>query len=337
MKHGPPQKPCVAVIDAYPVKTKTQHGDGASQSGSPRLGGIGFGTRWAFTYSAAPGRLLPDDDGVALVAARVDVADGDGPPLASEFATPPFPAAASPPFRWSPPVPPAAALPSPPSAVETAVPPSALMSMVVSFVTVPPSTATLPPEVFPTTMVLPTLPPELMSPRVTAPPLAWATATRRCRPLHRPRSRWPTGAPGRGVVVATVGTGDRRAAVGADREGGAVGDGAAIDMDVRGGPEQTTADPTRTVLPRLLPELMFRRPRSLRRWPAPRPAHHCRGGVPPCRGVRRGRRGGIAVATVRAADGDAAIRAQVQGRRIATVPPLTDTVLGPCGTGRSRH
>src|SRR4051794_12962632 len=71
------------------------------------------------------------------------------PPLASEEATPPFPAAASPPSPMIPPLPPTATLPSPPSAEETAVPPSALMSRVVSLLTVPPSTATLPPAVPP--------------------------------------------------------------------------------------------------------------------------------------------------------------------------------------------
>src|SRR5689334_5421028 len=57
-----------------------------------------------------------------------------------------------------------------------AVPPLAETPRLVLLETEPPSTDT-PPTVSPTPMALPTLPPLLMSPRLTAPPLAPAVAT----------------------------------------------------------------------------------------------------------------------------------------------------------------
>jgi hypothetical protein len=58
-----------------------------------------------------------------------------------------------------------------------AVPPLAEMPSVVLLAMVPPSTATGPPQVSPTPMALPALPPLLTSPIATAPPLADAVAT----------------------------------------------------------------------------------------------------------------------------------------------------------------
>ena len=82
-------------------------------------------------------------------------------------------------------------------------------------------------------MVLPWLPPELISPTVIVPPLASEDRRRRrCRPPRRHRCPGPTGATGRGVAVAAVGVGDRRAAVGADVDRRLVGDRAAVDRDV---------------------------------------------------------------------------------------------------------
>ena len=70
---------------------------------------------------------------------------------------------------------PPAIFPDPPLASLMAVPPLAEMPMVVELDTSPPSTHTGPP-VFPTEMTLPTLPPLLMSPMTTVPPLALAVA-----------------------------------------------------------------------------------------------------------------------------------------------------------------
>ncbi len=56
-----------------------------------------------------------------------------------------------------------------------AVPPLAEMLSCVLLATLPPSTATGPPQVSPTPMALPALPPLLTSPIATAPPLALAT------------------------------------------------------------------------------------------------------------------------------------------------------------------
>jgi len=61
------------------------------------------------------------------------------PPLASELATPPFPAAALPPLPMAPPV--TVMLPLPPLALLTEMPASALRPMVVWFETRPPLTA----------------------------------------------------------------------------------------------------------------------------------------------------------------------------------------------------
>src|SRR6187200_2288064 len=58
-----------------------------------------------------------------------------------------------------------------------AVPPLAETLSWVLFPTAPPSTPTLPPQVSPTPMALPALPPLLTSPMATAPPLADASAT----------------------------------------------------------------------------------------------------------------------------------------------------------------
>src|SRR5215217_920937 len=97
------------------------------------------------------------------------------PPLAVAVAGPPFPAAALPPAPVAPPAPPVAVLLLPPLALAVAVPPSALMVTVVWLETVPPSTATLP--WLPWTAIwLPELPPELIAPTVTVPPLACAVA-----------------------------------------------------------------------------------------------------------------------------------------------------------------
>src|SRR3954471_21422582 len=97
------------------------------------------------------------------------------PPLAWAEASPPLPAAALPPLPSAPPAPPVAVLLLPPLALLVAVPPSALRSMVVWLETVPPSTATFP--WLPWTAIwLPLLPPELMVPTVTVPPLARAVA-----------------------------------------------------------------------------------------------------------------------------------------------------------------
>src|SRR5215208_3651918 len=68
-----------------------------------------------------------------------------------------------------------AILPDPPPALAMAVPPSAVKSIVVVLDTFPPSIHTEP-YVFPTEMALPTLPPVLMSPTTTTPPLALAVA-----------------------------------------------------------------------------------------------------------------------------------------------------------------
>src|SRR5829696_7426569 len=97
------------------------------------------------------------------------------PPLAWALASPPFPAAALPPLPPAPPAPPVAVLVLPPLALAVAVPPSALMVTVVWLETVPPSMATVP--WLPWTAIwLPLLPPELMAPTVTVPPLACAVA-----------------------------------------------------------------------------------------------------------------------------------------------------------------
>src|ERR671927_1078349 len=58
-----------------------------------------------------------------------------------------------------------------------AVPPLAEIPSVVELPTLPPSTATGPPQVSPTPMALPALPPLFTSPMATAPPLAEAVAT----------------------------------------------------------------------------------------------------------------------------------------------------------------
>src|SRR3954467_1774720 len=58
-----------------------------------------------------------------------------------------------------------------------AVPPLAEIPISVEFETAPPSTPTGPPEVSPTPIALPALPPLFTSPRETAPPLALAVAT----------------------------------------------------------------------------------------------------------------------------------------------------------------
>src|SRR5215204_968096 len=102
------------------------------------------------------------------------------PPLAWALASPPFPAAAFPPLPPAPPAPPVAVLLLPPLALAVAVPPSALMVTVVALLTLPPLMRTLdaPPNkpLEPTTIRLPSLPPELILSTLMVPPLACAVA-----------------------------------------------------------------------------------------------------------------------------------------------------------------
>src|SRR5215216_2935393 len=76
-------------------------------------------------------------------------------------------------FTQPPPWPPPATFPDPPLASAMAVPPSAVTPIVVVLETLPPSIHTEP-YVFPTEMMLPTLPPVLTSPMTTVPPVALA-------------------------------------------------------------------------------------------------------------------------------------------------------------------